>query len=123
VDAGRHNFQKSKRDTPPVLIQAWGRHRVTVEIRYENPYTNTTTEENLWIEIFTPDYNFPEASGQRNSLNMRVYNSYFVNGPQVVWKDNFEGSRPKNALFSSEEIVNEALSIFIEALESYQPES
>jgi hypothetical protein len=47
-----------------------------------------------------------------------MYTSHFVLGPQVVWKSAFKGN---DQILTSEELVEEALSSFIEKLGTYQP--
>jgi hypothetical protein len=118
---GSLNTQRLIRNKPtgPLAIRVEGRYKVTVEIRYENQWTNDTTEDDLTIQVFTPDYNYPDPQGERNSLHMQLHQSHFVLGPQVVWKSAFEGD---DQIFTSEELVEEALSSFIEKLGSYQPE-
>jgi hypothetical protein len=119
---GSLNIQRLVRNKPtgPLAIRVEGRHKVTIEIVYGNEWTNDTTDDELTIEVFTPDYNYPDPQGKRNSLNLQMVTSYFVLGPQVVWNSAFEGN---DQIVTSEEIVENALSCFIEELGSYKPES
>jgi hypothetical protein len=116
---GSLNIQTfSNKPTGPLAIRAQGRHKVTVEIRYENQWLSDTTENDLTIQVFTPGNWGPQ--GGINSLYLQMYTTYFVLGPQVVWNSAFKGS---DRILASEELVEEALSSFIEKLGSYQPAS
>lgn len=116
---GSLNFQRSVLDkaTRPMAIRVSGRHQVTLEIRYEYYASNATTDDQLAVEIFTPDYDYPAPQGKRNSLGLRMYTSYFVSGPRAVWKESFGVD---DAILTNEEIIDQALASFISKLGSYQ---
>jgi hypothetical protein len=131
LDQVKDSVSIQKGPISPWKIRAFGRHRVTIEIWYENEWSNSTTDDTLGIQIFTPDDNYPSTYDQKKPLALRTFTSYFE--PElVVWKTMVEGpehgiifgTSPKGGkLVSSEQVVDLALSLFVEELGSYGAES
>jgi hypothetical protein len=82
---GPHTFKRTKKEIPPVYVRISGLHAVTVQIQFENFWSNDTADDVLKIESFTPDYDYPTTQDQKNMIALREYKPRFSIDRQVVW--------------------------------------
>jgi hypothetical protein len=121
---GKHKFQRSNQNTPPMLVRVAGRNQVSLEIRYvylrnDFGFVPLTSDVELQFQVYTPDKDFPEKPDKRDLLEERSFWVFFVSGPKVVWEMVLGEERGEKKLFSSEEVVDLALDLFIDNLGTY----
>jgi len=93
---------------PAVLVS--GLFHITVEIEYLHPISNITSEDRLQLTLFEPDYKLPTVLGGREVLEERSFLPRFLLSREVRWKDENDKS------FTSQQVVDEALSLLINAI-------